>query len=79
MKGFFLASFVAALIVCCFMVILIAVALVTRSGGGWWKVVLFVVPNAIFLTWSTREMFRTFRRAGRRTVMGREATVLGPS
>ena len=75
MKSIFLVSFATALIVCCFMVILIAFALATRSGGEWWKVFLFVIPNGIFLTWSAREMFRAFRRAGRRTVMGREATI----
>jgi hypothetical protein len=75
MKSFFLTSFVAALVVCCCMVILIAVALLARSEGEWWKVALFVVPNAIFLTWSTKEVFRTFRRARRRTVLGREATL----
>lgn len=68
MKSFFFPLFAATFIVCCFMVIVIAVALVTRPAGEWWKGVLFVVPNAIFLAWVTRELFRTFRKAGQRVL-----------
>ena len=66
MKSFFLPLFAAALLVCCVMVIVISIALVTRTAGEWWKAVLFVVPNAIFLAWATREMFGASRQFGRR-------------
>lgn len=66
MKTFFLPMFVAALAFCCFMVVVIAVALVTRGPGEWWNALLFAVPNAVFLVWATREMFRGFRPGGRR-------------
>ena len=66
MKSFFFPLFVATLLVCCCMVILIAVTLVARPAAEW-KVLLFVVPNVVFLAWATREMLRTFRQAGRRT------------
>ena len=74
MKSLFLACFFAVLAACCFMVMAISVVLVIRPASEWWTIALFVVPNAIFLAFATREMLRTFRRVGRKTVTGQETS-----
>ena len=65
MKSFFFPLLVATLLVSGFMVIVIAATLVARPAAEW-KVILFVVPNVVFLAWATREMIR-LRPAARRT------------
>ena len=70
MKWFFLTSFVVGLALCGFLLSMIALALLTRVPGEWWKVVLLLVPFFVGFAWATREMFRAFRRAGRRANRG---------
>ena len=72
-KWFFLASFVVGILLCCFMASMITVALFTHISGEWWKVLLLLMPFLLLFAWATREMFRSFSKAGRRATRGRHA------
>jgi len=65
-RWFFFATFVVGIVLCCFLTGMIALAAATHIAGEWWKVLLFVMPFLVLFAWATKEMFRAFRKAGRR-------------